>query len=149
MPIMVSYNLDNAQCFDPTCTNLHPSRYDLRPGKGHASGEAAVGDSSTLPPPLAMEENDAPQSSHRNRLSRLFDINRLREGTVEEQMEALRRMRAETTENNRQEPADITEAADGDSRGQSARFAARLRDTFRIRTRAQAVEDQNNQRGTS
>lgn len=139
-------------CIDPWLINVSGTcplcRYDLRPGKGRASGEAAVGDSSTLPPPLAMEENDAPQSSHRNRLSRLFDINRLREGTVEEQMEALRRMRAETTENNRQEPADVAEAADGDSRGQSARFAARLRDTFRIRTRAQAVEDHNNQRGT-
>ncbi|KIL94846.1 e3 ubiquitin-protein ligase sdir1 [Fusarium avenaceum] len=133
------------------CTEDFKMGEDVRvlPCKGHASGEAAAGDSSTLPPPLAMEENDAPQSSHRNRLSRLFDINRLREGTVEEQMEALRRMRAETAENNRQEPADVAEAADGDSRGQSARFAARLRDTFRIRTRAQAVEDENNQRGTS
>ncbi|KAI6769975.1 hypothetical protein HG530_004604 [Fusarium avenaceum] len=133
------------------CTEDFKMGEDVRvlPWKGHASGEAAAGDSSTLPPPLAMEENDAPQSSHRNRLSRLFDINRLREGTVEEQMEALRRMRAETAENNRQEPADVAEAADGDSRGQSARFAARLRDTFRIRTRAQAVEDENNQRGTS
>ncbi|KAM0212161.1 hypothetical protein ACHAPA_007328 [Fusarium lateritium] len=138
-------------CIDPWLINVSGTcplcRYDLRPGKGHASEEAVAGSSSTLPPPLAMEENDAPQSSHRNRLSRLFDINRLREGTVEEQMEALRRMRAETTENNRQEPADVAEAADGDSRGQSAKFAARLRDTFRIRTRAQAVEDQNSQRG--
>ncbi|KAM0353654.1 hypothetical protein ACHAPU_001667 [Fusarium lateritium] len=117
--------------------------------KGHASGEVVTGDSGALPPPLAMEdaENDAPQSSHRNRLSRLFDINRLREGTVEEQMEALRRMRAETSENNRQESTDVTEAADGESRGQSARFAVRLRDTFRIRTRAQVADDNGSQRG--
>ncbi|KAJ4126491.1 hypothetical protein NW765_002276 [Fusarium oxysporum] len=93
-------------------------------------------------------ENDAPQSSHRNRLSRLFDINRLREGTVEEQMEALRQMRAETNENNNQETTEVTEAADGESQGQSARFAARLRDRFRIRTRAQAVEDDESQRGS-
>lgn len=93
-------------------------------------------------------ENDAPQSSHRNRLSRLFDINRLREGTVEEQMEALRQMRAETNENNNQETTEVTEAADGESQGQSARFAARLRDRFRIRTRAQAVEDRESQRGS-
>ncbi|KAF9766101.1 hypothetical protein IL306_001503 [Fusarium sp. DS 682] len=139
-------------CVDPWLINVSGTcplcRYDLRPGKGHSSGGTAVGDSSTLPPPLAMEgsENDAPQSSHRNRLSRLFDINRLREGTVEEQMEALRQMRAETNENNYQETTDVAEAADGESQGQSARFAARLRDRFRIRTRAQAVEDNQSQR---
>lgn len=93
-------------------------------------------------------ENDAPHSSHRNRLSRLFDINRLREGTVEEQMEALRQMRAETNENSIRETTEVTEAADGESQGQSARFAARLRDRFRIRTRAQAVEDHESQRGS-
>ncbi|KAH7180866.1 hypothetical protein DER46DRAFT_583875 [Fusarium sp. MPI-SDFR-AT-0072] len=141
-------------CVDPWLINVSGTcplcRYDLRPGKGHASAEADVGDSSTLPPPLAMEgaENDAPQSSHRNRLSRLFDINRLREGTVEEQMEALRQMRAETNENNNQETTEVTEAADGESQGQSARFAARLRDRFRIRTHAQAVEDRESQRGS-
>ncbi|KAF4997347.1 hypothetical protein FGRMN_3932 [Fusarium graminum] len=140
-------------CIDPWLINVSGTcplcRYDLRPGKGRASGEVATGDSGSLPPPLAMEdaENDAPQSSHRNRLSRLFDINRLREGTVEEQMEALRRMRAETSENNRQESTDVSEAVDGESRGQSARFAARLRDTFRIRTRAQVAEDNSSQRG--
>ncbi|KAF4340476.1 e3 ubiquitin ligase sdir1 [Fusarium beomiforme] len=139
-------------CIDPWLINVSGTcplcRYDLRPGKGHASGEAAAGDSSTLPPPLALEgsENDAPQSSHRNRLSRLFDINRLREGTVEEQMEALRQMRAETNEDPHQETTDMAEAADGESQGQNARFAARLRDRFRIRTRAQAVDDQESQR---
>ncbi|KAF4970936.1 hypothetical protein FSARC_2132 [Fusarium sarcochroum] len=140
-------------CVDPWLVNVSGTcplcRYDLRPGKGHASGDASAGDSSALPPPLAMEgaENDAPQSSHRSRLSRLFDINRLREGTVEEQMEALRQMRAETNEADRQETTSVAEAADGEVQGQSARFAARLRDRFRIRTRAQAVEDHESQRG--
>ena len=92
-------------------------------------------------------ENDAPQSSHRNRLSRLFDINRLREGTVEEQMDALRRMRAVANESDHQETTSVAEASDGESRGQSARFAARLKDKFRIRTRAQAMEDEDSQRG--
>ncbi|KAF4453588.1 E3 ubiquitin-protein ligase SDIR1 [Fusarium austroafricanum] len=139
-------------CVDPWLINVSGTcplcRYDLRPGKGHAPGEESTADSSSLPPPLAMEgaENDALQSSQRNRLSRLFDINRLREGTVEEQMEALRQMRAETNESSRQETADVAETADGESQGQSARFAARLRDRFRIRTRAQAVEDNESQR---
>ncbi|KAF5020842.1 hypothetical protein F66182_7125 [Fusarium sp. NRRL 66182] len=141
-------------CIDPWLINVSGTcplcRYDLRPGKGHASGEPTAQDASTLPPPLAMEgaENDAPQTSHRNRLSRLFDINRLREGTVEEQMEALRQMRAENHEVDRQDRTEVAEAADGESRGQSARFTARLRDRFRIRTRAQAVEEHDSERGS-
>ncbi|RBR12380.1 uncharacterized protein FIESC28_08640 [Fusarium coffeatum] len=141
-------------CIDPWLINVSGTcplcRYDLRPGKGAASEEGAAEDSSSLPPPLVMEEgaeNDVPQSSHRNRLSRLFDINRLREGTVEEQMDALRRMRAVANESDHQETTSVVEASDGESRGQSARFAARLRDKFRIRTRAQAMEDEDSQRG--
>ncbi|CAF3502235.1 hypothetical protein SNK03_000398 [Fusarium graminearum] len=141
-------------CIDPWLINVSGTcplcRYDLRPGKGAAPEEGDAGDSSSLPPPLVLEEgaeNDAPQSSHRNRLSRLFDINRLREGTVEEQMDALRRMRTVANENEHQERASVGEAIDGESRGQSARFAARLRDKFRIRTRAQAMENEDDQRG--
>ncbi|KAG8674360.1 hypothetical protein FPOAC2_00374 [Fusarium poae] len=141
-------------CVDPWLINVSGTcplcRYDLRPGKGAAPEEGAAGDSSSLPPPLVLEdgaENDAPHSSHRNRLSRLFDINRLREGTVEEQMDALRRMRTVANETDHQERASVAEAADGESRGQSARFAARLRDKFRIRTRAQAMENEDDQRG--
>ena len=120
------------------------SRYDLRPGKGHEGQNEATGDTSALPPPLALEgaENDAPLASHRNRLSRIFDINRLREGTVEEQIDALRQMRAETNEAERQQ---TTEAVDGESRGQSARFATKLKERFRIRTRAQSGEDRDSQ----
>lgn len=88
-------------------------------------------------------ENDAPLASHRNRFSRIFDINRLREGTVEEQIDALRQMRAETNEVERQR---TTEAVDGETRGQSARFATKLKERFRIRTRAQAGEDRDSQR---
>ncbi|KAF4996519.1 hypothetical protein FDECE_12399 [Fusarium decemcellulare] len=136
-------------CIDPWLINVSGTcplcRYDLRPGKGHASQEQTTGDTNTLPPPLALEgaEQDAPHTSHRNRLSRVFDINRLREGTVEEQVEALRRMRAETNEADQQE---ASEAADGETRGQSARFAAKLRERFRIRTRAQVDEDRDSQR---
>jgi hypothetical protein len=140
-------------CIDPWLINVSGTcplcRYDLRPGKGAAPEEGTAGDSSSLPPPLVLEEaeNDVPQSSHRNRLSRLFDINRLREGTVEEQMDALRRMRTVANENDHQERASVAEATDGESRGQSARFAARLRDKFRIRTRAQAMENEDEQHG--
>ncbi|KAM5355653.1 hypothetical protein ACJ41O_002299 [Fusarium nematophilum] len=140
-------------CIDPWLVNVSGTcplcRYDLRPGKGHKSQEETnTGDGSALPPPLALEgaENDVPNASHRNRLSRVFDINRLRQATVEEQMEALRRMRAETNEAERQEATTAAAAADGESRGQSARFAAKLRDRFRIRTRAQAGEDNDSQR---
>ncbi|RSL49124.1 hypothetical protein CEP51_015543 [Fusarium floridanum] len=135
-------------CIDPWLINVSGTcplcRYDLRPGKGHEGQNEATGDTSALPPPLALEgaENDAPLASHRNRLSRIFDINRLREGTVEEQIDALRQMRAETNEAERQQTA---EAVDGESRGQSARFATKLKERFRIRTRAQSGEDRDSQ----
>ncbi|KAL6413844.1 hypothetical protein AUP68_03371 [Ilyonectria robusta] len=133
-------------CIDPWLINVSGTcplcRFDLRPEKADASQGSTSEGTSALPPPLALEsvegvENDASQLPHHNRASRISDINRLREATVEEQMETLRRMRAEVDESERQGPPD------GDSRGQSARFAAKLKERFRIRTRAQAPEDRD------
>ncbi|KAH6900164.1 hypothetical protein B0T10DRAFT_17699 [Thelonectria olida] len=130
-------------CIDPWLVNVSGTcplcRYDLSPGNANNPRGSTSANRDTLPPPLVLEgvENDAAHLEHRNRFSRIFDVNRLRQATVEEQMEALRRMREETNESDRQAPPD------GESRGQSARFAAKLKERFRIRTRAQAAEDRD------
>ncbi|CAM1504202.1 Fc.00g017930.m01.CDS01 [Cosmosporella sp. VM-42] len=131
-------------CIDPWLINVSGTcplcRFDLRPDQpdGPApEGSASAGESS-LPPPLALDgyDNEGSHTSHRNRLSRLFDINRLRQATREEQMEALRQMRAQTNEAEQQ-------AVESESRAQGSRFAERLKERFRIRTRAQPAEQRN------
>ncbi|KAK7397840.1 hypothetical protein QQX98_012788 [Neonectria punicea] len=130
-------------CIDPWLVNVSGTcplcRFDLNPEKAAATQGSTSDDTSALPPPLALEgvENDASHMSHRNRASRIFDVNRLRQAPVEERMEALRRLRAEADEAERQV------LPDGESRGQSARFAAKLKERFRIRTRAQAPENRD------
>lgn len=121
------------------------SRYDLNPAHANSRRGSSSANRSSLPPPLVVEgaESDAAHANSRNRLSRIFDVNRLRQATVEEQMDALRRMREETNESRRQEHSS-PEDDDGEAaRGQSARFAAKLKERFRIRTRAQAAEDRD------
>jgi hypothetical protein len=123
----------------PLITLIKRSRLDLRPGKGDTiAGQSAEG--SALPPPLALEGEDGEHSaaSHRNRISRFFDIHRLRQASVEEQMAALRQIRAERTE----QPSAAAET-DGEARRQGARFANKLKERFRIRTRAQSRERGN------
>lgn len=93
-------------------------------------------------------ENDASHMSHRGRLSRILDVNRLRLATREEQVEALRRLRVEGNDAERQERGSMSaagDASDGESRGQNQRFATKLRERFRIRTRAQAPESGDGQ----
>jgi hypothetical protein len=61
-------------------------------------------------------------------------LNRLRYASVEERIEVLRRYRRES-----QRQASGGSALDGeDERKQSAKLSNRLRDRFRIRTRAQS-----------
>lgn len=109
------------------------SNNEGRNSDGSTGRPTADGDD-TLPPPLAAgEDGESAAVSHRNRLSRLFDINRLRQAPIEERMAALRQLGAEQRQTER-------ENADGDERGQGARLAERLRERFRIRTRAQEEE---------
>lgn len=111
------------------------SRLDLRPDQDGIGGSSMPEERSTLPPPLALETDDAEAASttHRSRFTRIFDVNRLRQASAEEQMEALRHMRATRTETDAHE-------ADGEERHQGARLAAKLKDKFRIRTRARSPE---------
>ncbi|KAF7559896.1 hypothetical protein G7046_g4257 [Stylonectria norvegica] len=147
-------------CIDPWLINVSGTcplcRFDLRPSKRNAAegeestdvgeGSTAIGDNA-LPPPLALEGDDHADTNgpHRNRFSRLFDAQRLRQATAEEQMEALRQMRVETNAAASQTTAAETneverQATEGESGGPRARLADKLKDKFRIRTRAQPAE---------
>lgn len=114
---------------------LRQSRLDLRPDQGNANSGSTAGDNESLAPPLAMEGEDghAHSGSHGHRLSRLFDINRLRQASVEERMEALRQMRAQANEHDSHQGEEV-------ERPHGARLTDRLKDKFRIRTRAQPAE---------
>ncbi|KAM3515670.1 hypothetical protein MY11210_000648 [Beauveria gryllotalpidicola] len=126
-------------CVDPWLVNVSGTcplcRYDLQPGRHTASW--ATGATFELPPPLALEaeENDSTALS-RHRSSRLFEMSRLRHLSQQERIAALREMRSRTEEP-RGEASESREAVEGEEHGRAARLAAKLRDKFRIRTRAQ------------
>ncbi|KAJ6439677.1 RING finger domain-containingprotein [Purpureocillium lavendulum] len=132
-------------CVDPWLVNVSGTcplcRLDLRPNQGNAK-EGSAADNESLAPPLALEGEDdhASSSTHGHRLSRLFDINRLRQAPVEERIEALRQMRAQRNEHGNE--AHETEAGDATDRRHGARLTDKLKDKFRIRTRAQPAERQ-------
>jgi hypothetical protein len=90
-------------------------------------------DGSSLPPPLAWdaEDDEIASAPQRNRLSRLFDMNRLRQASREEQMETLRQIAAEGRQHS-------TAESDPEERRQGIGLADKLKDKFRIRTRAQS-----------
>ncbi|KAK1245377.1 hypothetical protein MKX08_005006 [Trichoderma sp. CBMAI-0020] len=136
-------------CIDPWLLNVSGTcplcRLDLRPDAAENGDRPATDRTSTLPPPLALEGEDVEGNHphHRNRVSRFFDINRLRQATAEEQIEALRQMRS-----TRQDDAEAHGASGGAStghdaegeRGQRAHLSAKLKEKFRIRTRARSPE---------
>lgn len=127
-----------------TNTRDFGSRLDLRPQSEQAADGAdgsTSGDVETLAPPLALEGEDgeSTHTSQGNRLTRLFDVNRLRQAGVEERIEALRQMRAHAAANQ----PDGTGAAEGSEpteRPQASRLTDKLKDKFRIRTRSQAAD---------
>lgn len=95
-----------------------------------------------MPPPLAWEggEHDALQSSYRNRVSRLFDVNRLRQATAEEQMEALRQLREDRiTRGSVASDLQESQPAEEEQRHQGTPFADKLREKFRILTKSQSA----------
>lgn len=125
-------------CVDPWLINVSGTcplcRLDLRPG--HASFDEFSEPNDSLAPPLALEgeDTDSTHAPHGNRLTRLFDVNRLRQAPVEERIEALRQMRAHAQ--SQETDAQETTAAD---RPQAAKLTDKLKDKFRIRTRAQVA----------
>lgn len=118
-------------CVDPWLVNVSGTcplcRLDLRPEQGEG-GEDEWNENSE-PPPLGADVNDAgePSTSSRRR-SRLFDLHRLRHATVEERIEVLRRYRTEQRSG--------SSASNEDEGRDRSGLTNRLRDRFRIRTRA-------------
>ncbi|RCI16378.1 hypothetical protein L249_2454, partial [Ophiocordyceps polyrhachis-furcata BCC 54312] len=124
-------------CVDPWLVNVSgtcPLRLDLRPGHDSAGNGSPADDGEFLAPPLALEAEDGGgggvRNSHGNRFSRLLDVNRLRQASVEERMEALRQMRTRNDED---------WAAGRRAQGQS--LTEKLKDRFRVRTRPQAAAE--------
>lgn len=121
-------------------TNNSPSRLDLHAQNRRSSNPNNPVDPFLSAPPLGAAEtwNDTnPQQQRRrsSRSSRLLDLHRLRNATVDERIDYLRQHRATM----RQYPGP--EASDweiAEQRGRSARLADRLRERFHIRTRAQS-----------
>jgi hypothetical protein len=96
-----------------------------------------------------MDQDGAADLQNRNRLSRLLTSAGFRQLPREEQMAALRQMREYNAQNQQgaadaeagpgaAATADENVAADGDDRTRRARFAAKLKEKFRIRTREQS-----------
>lgn len=112
------------------------SRLDLRPNNADAD--------SSLAPPLDAEAS-TPGTGNRRR-TRIFELHYLRYATAEERIEALRQYRAETQAENGavaagNASADAGAAGEDHSRD---RLSRRLRDKFRIRTRAQPPSPASN-----
>ncbi|CAL3967061.1 hypothetical protein PZA11_003483 [Diplocarpon coronariae] len=130
-------------CIDPWLLNVSGTcplcRRDLRPATSENSSPTGPADADgELPPPLATSEGaenagervSGEGGAHqRHRVSRLLDLRRLRHAPPEERIQALRQLRVET-----QRAGEHNESAEEPPR--SARLPARLRDRFRIRTRA-------------
>ncbi|RFU76871.1 ring finger domain-containing [Trichoderma arundinaceum] len=132
-------------CIDPWLINVSGTcplcRLDLRPEAAEKNDRPASDRNSTLPPPLVLEGEDGEGSHthHRHRISRFFDINRLRQATAEEQIEALRQMRSTRQDDSEAPEGDGIQDAEGD-RGHRAHLSAKLKEKFRIRTRARSPE---------
>lgn len=118
-------------CVDPWLVNVSGTcplcRLDLRPGQGEGGDDEHDGNIEA--PPLGADVNDTGESSNSSRRrSRLFDLHRLRHATVEERIEVLRRYRTEQRSGS---------SASNDEEGRDrSRLTNRLREKFRIRTRA-------------
>lgn len=123
-------------------TNLmFHSRHDLRPETATGSNsetDPVTRTSTELPPPLNVEgegtieaaESSEDANHQRRRRSRFLDLRRLRTAPPEERIAALRELRAQTRT---EEPVEDAE----EQQSRRARLTGRLRDKFRIRTRAE------------
>ncbi|KHJ35546.1 putative ring finger domain protein [Erysiphe necator] len=126
-------------CIDPwlldVCGTCPLCRHDLRPISPDSSGIVVA---EGLPPPLSAIDEERYHSdnqeynSRRNKITRFFDLTRLRQAPPDESIAALRQLRQQT-----QPYIESTNTADIEERNRSSRLTERLKDTFRIRTRTQ------------
>ena len=118
---------------DPFPSNSISSRIDLNPAKegenaDHPDGENAEHAEETAADGTAA---DSSQGRHGHRLTGYLNARRMHHASVEERLAALRRVRE----------ANQDHATDETSRPSRNRLATRLRERFRIRTRAHGVEN--------
>lgn len=140
------------ECVDPWLINVSGTcplcRIDLNPAKTEENGEEGENPEHPEETPAegtATPTAEATQSRH-NRLTNYLhghgplNARRMRNATVEERLAALRRVREE----NQDEAAN-----QDDARPNRTRLTRRLRDRFRIRTRAHGVDPSPENSGTS
>lgn len=140
------------ECVDPWLINVSGTcplcRIDLNPHKNEDNGEE--GENAENAEEAPAEGNESPtgevtQSRH-NRLTNYLhghgslNARRMRNATVEERLAALRRVREE----NQDEAAN-----EGDARPNRSRLTTRLRNRFRIRTRAHGLDSSPEDSGAS
>ncbi|OAA80192.1 Zinc finger, RING/FYVE/PHD-type [Akanthomyces lecanii RCEF 1005] len=139
-------------CVDPWLVNVSGTcplcRYDLQPDR-RASATSTTEAGPGLPPPLALEAEDNESTmSSRHRASRTFELSRLRHLSQRERLAALREMRSRNEEQPQDDgeqegareataAAAARDTAESEEDGRATSLAAKLRDKFRIRTRAQ------------
>ncbi|KAI9659925.1 MAG: hypothetical protein M1821_001277 [Bathelium mastoideum] len=139
-------------CIDPWLLNVSGTcplcRVDLRPPGERSSGDNAeghgVGDGAAFAPPLAETEETEGGAGNRptRRMTMLRSVLHLR--TAEERAAALRELRDEQEEGERQEVAESHDTA-----RRRNRLSTRLQDVFRVRTRrgANAVAEEPSSSG--
>ncbi|KAJ5105529.1 hypothetical protein NUU61_002876 [Penicillium alfredii] len=133
-------------CIDPWLVNVSGTcplcRIDLNPPKSEENaepgenGEHGEHTEETQPDSTATPATDAQTGPHRrltNYLHGSLNARRMRDASVEERLAAIRRVRAEIR--------DDAVTGDDATRPSRTRLTTRLRDRFRIRTRAHGVEE--------
>ena len=131
------YNLNPQPAEDET-VNSHEFPVSSRPSRSRrhtASTRNGSVDGDELPLPPVGDSAEGSTSAYRDRLPRRLS-RQLRNAPVEERLAALRELRA-------QEQQESSREADVEDRHQRARITERLKETFRIRTRAQSSQERD------
>ncbi|KAH8177964.1 ring finger domain-containing protein [Sarocladium implicatum] len=129
------YNL-NPQAADNENAEVRESSAASRPNRTRrhtSSSRNAPLDEDEPPLPALGDDAEEAASSYRDRLPRRLS-RQLRNAPVEERLAALRDLRV-------QQQQEVGRRGDGEDRHLRARLTERLKETFRIRTRAQSPQD--------
>ncbi|PYH47630.1 RING-H2 finger protein [Aspergillus saccharolyticus JOP 1030-1] len=138
------------ECIDPWLVNVSGTcplcRIDLNPAQPEGEEGQGAGDShAETSPEMATSTPAAPEgNSHQHRHRRLssylhhtLNARRMRDASVEERLAALRSVREETT---RQDSSSGPAEENDEHRRRRNGLTKRLRDRFRVRTRAHGME---------
>ncbi|KAL3427576.1 hypothetical protein PVAG01_01085 [Phlyctema vagabunda] len=123
-------------CIDPWLLNVSGTcplcRHDLRP---EASNNEVAAEGDELPPPLNPAEGASENEAHPRRGTRFLDLHRLRHAPAHERIAALRSLREQSRRDGNVVEQTAPEATSG-----RTRLTGRLREAFRIRTRAEPAQ---------